>query len=286
MPGEAILRVGVFAGLLLLFLVLEQVLPKRTPVPGRWGARGHNLLLVGFDTLCLRLFIPLAAAGSAEWAATQGWGLSHWLGWPIWLAGVVSFLVLDLVIYAQHVVFHKVPWLWRLHRVHHTDTAIDATTGVRFHPFEILLSMLLKMATVLLLGAPVVAVIVFEVVLNATSLFNHANINLPVGVDRWLRRFVVTPDMHRVHHSVERVETDSNFGFNLPWWDWLFGTYRDQPRAGHDRMTIGLEIFRDRRSRGLHWLLVQPFLSTAASARRREPSTTVRETQTHDGTDY
>ncbi|MDZ7736662.1 MAG: sterol desaturase family protein [Gammaproteobacteria bacterium] len=180
----------------------------------------------------------------------------------MWLAVVVSFLALDLLIYGQHIAFHKIPWLWRLHRVHHTDTAIDATTGVRFHPIEIVLSMLLKMLGVALLGAPVLAVILFEVVLNATSLFNHANINLPLDIDRWLRRVVVTPDMHRVHHSVVRRETDSNFGFNLPWWDRLFGTYRAQPQAGHLQMRIGLDIFRDRRSRWLHWLLLQPFMKT------------------------
>lgn len=270
MSAEAMIRLGVFAGLLLLLLALERLVPRRSPEPGRWSARGHNLLLVGVDTLCLRLLVPLAAVGTAELAAANGWGLNYWLDWPFWLAVIASFLLLDLLIYGQHVLFHKVSWLWRLHRVHHTDTAFDVTTGVRFHPIEIVLSMLLKMAAVLLLGAPVIAVILFEVVLNATSLFNHANINLPVGLDRWLRWLVVTPDMHRVHHSVERIETDSNYGFNLPWWDRLFGTYRDQPRAGHEGMPIGLEIFRDRRSRVLHWLLLQPFIDPRAEAAATE----------------
>lgn len=268
MPAQALIRVCLFAGLLLLFLALERCLPRRPPETHRWRPRLHNLLLVGVDTLCLRLLIPVAALGMAELAAAHDWGLLRWLDWPGWLAGLVSFVLLDLVIYFQHVAFHKAPWLWRLHRVHHTDTAIDVTTGVRFHPLEILLSMLLKMGAVLLLGAPAAAVIVFEIVLNATSLFNHANIRLPSGLDRRLRWLVVTPDMHRVHHSVERVETDSNYGFNFPWWDHLFGTYRDQPRAGHLGMSIGQAIFRDRRSRDLHWLLLQPFLNPATEKKR------------------
>lgn len=262
MTSEAIIRLAVFAVLLLLFLCWEQLAPRRPSENGRGGARLHNLLLVGIDTLCVRLFVPLAAAGTAEVMAARGWGLFNQIEAPLWIAVAGSFVVLDLVIYWQHVVFHKILWLWRLHRVHHTDIAIDVTTGVRFHPIEIILSMLLKMLAVALLGAPVLAVIIFEVVLNATSLFNHANINLPTGIDRWLRWLVVTPDMHRVHHSVIHTETDSNFGFNLPWWDRLFGTYRAQPEAGHKRMQIGLDIFRDRRSRWLHWLLLQPFMKT------------------------
>lgn len=262
MNSEAIIRLGIFAVLLLVLLGWEQLAPRRASEKDRGAARLHNLLLVGIDTLCVRLLIPLAAAGTAELMSVKGWGLFNHLDVPFWLAVVGSFLALDLLIYWQHVIFHRIPWLWRLHRVHHTDVAIDVTTGVRFHPIEIMLSMLLKMLAVIILGAPVIAVMIFEVVLNATSLFNHANINLPVSLDRWLRRLVVTPDMHRVHHSVIRYETDSNFGFNLPWWDRMFGTYRDQPEAGHQRMRIGLELFRDRRSRWLHWLLLQPFMKT------------------------
>jgi len=260
MHYEPIIRLGIFAGLLIILLVAEQLAPRRPAMPGRGPARLHNLLLVGIDTLCVRLLVPLAAAGTAEVMAAAGWGLFNRIAAPYWIPVIVSFLALDLLIYWQHVLFHKVPWLWRLHRVHHTDTAFDVTTGVRFHPIEIVLSMLVKMLAVTLLGAPVLAVILFEIVLSATSLFNHANINLPVNVDRWLRLLLVTPDMHRVHHSVYRLETDSNFGFNLPWWDRIFGSYRAQPRDGHVGMCIGLDIFRDRRSRWLHWLLLQPFI--------------------------
>jgi sterol desaturase/sphingolipid hydroxylase (fatty acid hydroxylase superfamily) len=167
--------------------------------------------------------------------------------------------VLDLAIYAQHVVFHKVPWLWRLHRMHHADVDIDVSTGLRFHPIEILLSMLIKIAVVMLIGVPPVAVVAFEVALNATSMFNHSNAAMPLWLDRIVRLFVVTPDMHRVHHSIHRHETDSNYGFNLPWWDWMFRTYRSQPEAGHERMTLGLPIFRDRREQRIDRLITQPF---------------------------
>jgi sterol desaturase/sphingolipid hydroxylase (fatty acid hydroxylase superfamily) len=185
------------------------------------------------------------------------------LGWPAWLAGIAGFVVLDLVIYGQHVVFHHVPWLWRLHRMHHADLDIDVTTGVRFHPLEILISMGIKIAIVALFGVPAAAVLAFEVVLNVTSVFNHANAALPRWLDRVVRLVVVTPDMHRVHHSVVRRETDSNFGFNLPWWDWLFGTYRVEPAAGHDAMTVGLPIFRDRGELRVDRLLTQPFRTPA-----------------------
>jgi sterol desaturase/sphingolipid hydroxylase (fatty acid hydroxylase superfamily) len=185
---------------------------------------------------------------------------------PFWAAFIASLLLLDLSIYAQHVVFHKVPILWRLHRMHHTDLDFDVTTALRFHPLEIVLSMLVKLAVVGLLGAPAVAVLVFEVLLNATAMFIHGNVGLPPRFDRALRRLVVTPDMHRVHHSIRREETDSNFGFNLSWWDRLFGTYRDQPRDGHAGMTIGLEYFRDWRATRLDGLLMQPFLTPRPTA--------------------
>jgi sterol desaturase/sphingolipid hydroxylase (fatty acid hydroxylase superfamily) len=207
--------------------------------------------------------IPTAAAGVALVAAAHGFGLFHLLGSPFWVAALAGFLALDLVIYGQHVVFHHVPWLWRLHRMHHTDLDIDVSTGGRFHPIEILLSMLIKMATVALLGVPAGAVVAFEVVLNASSMFNHSNVAMPAWLDRVVRLLVVTPDMHRVHHSVLRQETDSNFGFNLPWWDRLFGTYRAEPRAGHDGMTIGLPVFRDPGELRLDRLLTQPFRAPA-----------------------
>jgi sterol desaturase/sphingolipid hydroxylase (fatty acid hydroxylase superfamily) len=173
-------------------------------------------------------------------------------------------VALDLAIYAQHVVFHKVPWLWRLHRMHHADLDIDVSTGLRFHPIEILLSMLIKIGVVVAIGVPPVAVVAFEVALNATSMFNHSNVAMPVWLDRIVRLFVVTPDMHLVHHSIRRHETDSNYGFNLPWWDWIFRTYRRQPEAGHDGMTIGLPIFRNLKELRLDRLITQPFRNDAA----------------------
>jgi sterol desaturase/sphingolipid hydroxylase (fatty acid hydroxylase superfamily) len=182
------------------------------------------------------------------------------------LEGLIGFLALDLAIYAQHVAFHKVPVLWRLHRMHHADLDIDVSTGLRFHPIEIIISMLIKMAIVVLIGVPAVAVVAFEVVLNATSMFNHSNTAMPLWLDRVVRLIVVTPDMHRVHHSIKRHETDSNFGFNLPWWDRLFGTYRPQPEAGHDGMTIGLPIFRDPQELRLDRLITQPFRDDAREA--------------------
>jgi sterol desaturase/sphingolipid hydroxylase (fatty acid hydroxylase superfamily) len=176
---------------------------------------------------------------------------------------VVSVIVLDLAIYLQHVLFHAVPALWRLHRMHHADLEFDVTTGLRFHPIEILLSMMIKLAVVAALGTPAVAVLIFEVLLNATSMFSHSNVRIPLGLDRVLRWFVVTPDMHRVHHSILSRETNSNFGFNVPWWDRLFGTYRPQPAAGHETMTIGIEQFRDPRELGLDRMLLQPFRGDA-----------------------
>jgi len=208
----------------------------------------------------LRLLFPAAAVGMAVFAQTQGWGLFnyHQISFPI--AVIISVIVMDAVIYLQHVMVHAVPVLWRLHRVHHADLDYDVTTGARFHPIEIILSMLIKFTTILLLGPPIVAVVIFEVLLNATAMFNHGNVKLPALVDRILRWFVVTPDMHRVHHSVEDDEANSNFGFNLPWWDRLFGTYRDQPRAGHEGMTIGIHKYRDPKQ--VSWLpgmLMFPF---------------------------
>ena len=188
--------------------------------------------------------MPTTAVGLALVAEARGWGLVHALGLPMWASVPLAVVALDLAIYLQHVLFHAVPALWRLHRVHHADLEIDVTTGARFHPIEILLSMGIKLGVVAALGAPAVAVLLFEVLLNATSMFNHSNVRMPLRLDRVLRWVVVTPDMHRVHHSIAARETNSNFGFNLPWWDRLFGTYRDQPAAGHEAMTIGIEQFR------------------------------------------
>jgi sterol desaturase/sphingolipid hydroxylase (fatty acid hydroxylase superfamily) len=258
---ESVLRLGCFFAVLLLMMLWEWRQPRRIlnlPRAQRWLA---NLGIIVVDSLVVRLVFPVLAVGAAGVAEMHGWGLFHGLDAPFGLAFVASLLVLDLAIYAQHVLFHKLPLLWRLHRMHHTDLDFDVTTALRFHPLEIVLSMLIKLAVVVLLGAPVAAVMLFEVILNATAMFNHGNVRLPERWDRALRWGLVTPDMHRVHHSVRPEETDRNFGFNLPWWDRLFGTYRDQPRDGHVGMTIGLEYFRDRRATTLSGLLLQPFLN-------------------------
>ncbi|GAA3535037.1 sterol desaturase family protein [Zobellella aerophila] len=259
---EPMIRLGIFIGVLLAMALWELAAPRRPQYYRRGQRWPHNLLLVVLDTLAVRLLFPLAAVGVALMAAEQGWGLFNVISPPMWLGVIISLLVLDLTIYFQHRLFHALPWLWRLHRVHHADLEFDVTTGLRFHPLEILLSMGIKFAAVVALGAPALAVLIFEVVLNASSLFNHGNVRLPAWLDRRLRCFVVTPEMHRVHHSIEPRETDSNFGFNLPWWDHLFGTYRAQPAAGHLHMTIGIEDFRSARDLRLDRMLIQPFRST------------------------
>lgn len=261
---EPTLRLAAFLGVLGLMALWEVAAPRRRreiPRVIRWT---NNLALVVLDTAILRLTFPILAVGLAVVAEERGWGLFNNLEAPVWAAILVSILVLDLAIYLQHVMFHAVPALWRLHRMHHADLEFDATTGLRFHPIEILISMGIKLAVVAALGPPAVAVLIFEILLNATSLFNHANINLPRPVDRVLRLIVVTPDMHRVHHSVIPAETNSNFGFNLPWWDRLLGTYRAQPAAGHDKMTIGIEQFRTWRDLWLDRMLIQPVRGPAS----------------------
>jgi sterol desaturase/sphingolipid hydroxylase (fatty acid hydroxylase superfamily) len=270
---ELAIRVSFFAIVFAAMALWEVGAPRRALVAGRKRRWPNNLGVLLIDVIFVRVLIPTAAVGAALFAAGRGWGLFHVAGLRLSVAALLGFLVLDLVIYAQHVVFHKVPLLWRLHRMHHADLDIDVTTGGRFHPFEILISMLIKIATVIAFGIPVVAVVLFEVVLNATSLFYHANVSMPPALDRIFRLLVVTPDMHRVHHSILRRETDSNFGFNLPWWDRLFGTYRAAPEAGHDRITIGLPIFRDPSELRLDRLLTQPFRDDVAEAgdRARAP---------------
>lgn len=261
--NEPMLRLAVFLVVLVAMAGWELAAPRRRqdiPRILRWT---NNLALVVVDTIILRLTFPILAVGLALMAEARGWGLFNVLDLPLWLAVLLSILLLDLAIYLQHVLFHAVPSLWRLHRMHHADLEFDVTTGLRFHPVEIVLSMVIKLAIVAALGAPAVAVLLFEVLLNATALFNHANIRLPAGLDRVLRWVVVTPDMHRVHHSVIPAETNSNFGFNLPWWDRLLGTYRAQPKAGHDGMTIGIEQFRTRRDLWLDRMLVQPLRGPA-----------------------
>lgn len=237
---EAAIRLGFFFTFFAAVGLWELWAPQRALTVHKALRWASNLGLVALNTLLLRLLFPVAAAGFAAWFGTQGWGLLNHLQVPFWLAMPPAVIALDGVIWLQHRMFHAVPVLWRLHRVHHADLDYDLTTGSRFHPIEMVLSMLIKLAAIAILGAPAVAVVAFEVLLSSAALFNHGNIRLPVGLDRVLRWFSVTPDMHRVHHSVAPDETNSNFGFNLPWWDRLFGTYRAQPRAGQAGMVIGL----------------------------------------------
>lgn len=254
------LRLGCFAGILLLMAGWEVLAPRRELTRSKATRWASNLGLSLGNTLLVRLLLPTAAVGVALTAAEEGWGLLNRLALPEWPAALLAVAGLDLAIYFQHRLFHRLPLCWRLHRMHHTDLDLDVTSGARFHPLEILLSQLIKMAVVLLLGAPAGAVVLFEILLNGTSMFNHANVRLDPRIDRWLRWLVVTPDLHRVHHSVVREETDSNFGFNFPWWDRLFGSYRDQPAAGHLAMTIGLANYRDDKWLQLPWMLLVPFV--------------------------
>ncbi len=256
---ETAIRLGIFLGVLVLVAAWEALSPRRVRGFSRWRRWPSNFGIVVLNTVVLRLLFPAAAVGMAWYAREHGWGLFNAVQVPAALAVVATVVALDLIIYLQHVMFHAVPALWRLHRMHHADLDFDVTTGARFHPIEIVLSMVIKLAAVVVLGAPPVAVVVFEVVLNATAMFNHGNLRLPGGVDRVLRLIVVTPDMHRVHHSVVPAETNSNFGFNLPWWDRLLGTYRAQPAAGHEAMTIGIEQFREPGDLRLDRMLIQPF---------------------------
>jgi len=242
---EATIRLGSFLGVFALMALLEVLMPRRTLTQPRANRWLNNIGLVVFNTSLLRVVFPVAAVGVAEYAQLSQWGLfNEVVAHPV-VALVVSVIVLDMAIYLQHVMFHAVPLLWRLHRVHHADLDFDVTTGARFHPVEILLSMLIKFAVIVLLGPPLAAVVIFEVLLNAMAMFNHSNVQLPLVLDGVLRRVIVTPDMHRVHHSHLANETNSNFGFNLSVWDYLFGTYLAQPAAGHAGMVIGIDTFRD-----------------------------------------
>ena len=255
---EPWVRMAAFAAVLAAMALWEHLAPRRIlahPRALRWPA---NLGIVMLNTALLRLAVPMAAVGLAAAAGEGGWGLLNQLDLPPGLGLVAAVAALDLVIYIQHVLFHAVPALWRLHRMHHADLDFDVTTGARFHPVEVLISALTKLGAVAVLGPSALAVLLFEVLLNATAMFNHGNVRLPVAADRWLRWAVVTPDMHRVHHSAVPAETNRNFGFSLPWWDRLFGTYLAQPAAGHERMVIGTTEFRDPAELRLHRMLLQP----------------------------
>jgi sterol desaturase/sphingolipid hydroxylase (fatty acid hydroxylase superfamily) len=264
LANESLIRITSFLVIFVAMAAWEATAPRRPRKLSRLLRWSNNLGLVLIDRLLLHLGLPVLAVGFALLAEARGWGLLNAFEVPFALALPVSLLALDLAIYLQHVLFHAVPALWRLHRVHHADLEFDVTTGLRFHPIEILLSMGIKLAVVAALGPPAIAVLVFEVLLNATSMFNHGNVRIALGLDRILRWIVVTPDMHRVHHSIHANETNSNFGFNLPWWDRLLGTYRAQPRDGHEGMTIGIEQFRTPRELWLDRLLIQPLRGPAS----------------------
>jgi sterol desaturase/sphingolipid hydroxylase (fatty acid hydroxylase superfamily) len=262
---EPFIRLTAFAGVFATMAMLEAWLPRRARSLSRWRRWPSNIAVSLLNTGLVRILFPTAAVGAALFAQAQDVGLLNWLALPEALAIVVAVLALDLAIYLQHVMFHAVPLLWRLHRMHHADLDMDVTTGARFHPIEIMLSFVIKLMVVVAIGAPAVAVLIFEVLLNATSMFNHANLRLPARLDAALRWLLVTPDMHRVHHSIEPGETNSNFGFNLPWWDFALGTYRARPAAGHERMTIGIAQFRTARDQWLDRMLIQPVLDSAGS---------------------
>lgn len=260
MQYEKEIRMSFFFGMLIIIGLWELLAPRRALTVSKTVRWINNLGLVFFNSFITRLVFPIAAIAVASMAQENQWGLLNNIEIPIGLAAVLAVVIMDFVIYVQHVMVHAIPILWRLHRVHHADLDYDVTTGSRFHTLEIILSMGIKFCTIVLLGPPVFAVIIFEIILNATAMFNHGNIRLPLKLDKILRLFVVTPDMHRVHHSIEDDETNSNFGFSIPWWDRLFGTYRDQPRAGHEGMTIGIHKFKD--TKDTSWItgmLLLPF---------------------------
>lgn len=266
--AEQALRLAAFGLVLAVMAAWEAIAPRRPRTLARSRRWPANLAIVMLNTAIVRLLLPAAAVGAALAAQTQGWGLLNQFAIAAAFALFAGVVLLDLAIYLQHWTFHAVPALWRLHRMHHADLDIDVTTGARFHPLEILLSLLIKFAVIIALGVPPAAVVLFELLLNATSMFNHANVRIPPAIEPWLRWLVVTPDMHRVHHSIERDETNSNYGFNLSLWDRLFGTYRAQPRAGHAGMIIGIEDFRDPRDCAtLPGMLAIPFRDGRSASR-------------------
>jgi sterol desaturase/sphingolipid hydroxylase (fatty acid hydroxylase superfamily) len=243
--NEAIIRLFFFSGIFILMAIYEYLAPKRqltVPKSKRWV---NNLAIVLIDTVIIRVIFPMAAVGIAFYAQTHRIGLFNTLDLNFYFVVVLSVVILDLAIYLQHVMFHYVPIFWRIHRMHHIDLDIDVTTGIRFHPFEILLSLLIKFGVILVIGAPGIAVLIFEILLNATSMFNHGNVRIPFKLDQLIRKIIVTPDMHRVHHSDIPTETNSNFGFNFSCWDKIFKTYTAQPKLGHEKMVIGLKWMRD-----------------------------------------
>lgn len=262
---EPAIRLGGFITIFVVMALWEAAAPRRPWRYSRLRRWPSNLALVAVNTALVRIILPATALNLALVGEKRDWGLLNNLSVPIWMAIIASVVLLDAAIYLQHVMFHAVPALWRVHRMHHADLDFDVTTGARFHPIEIVLSMIIKFGVVTALGAPALGVLIFEVLLNVTSMFNHGNARIPTQLDRCLRWLMVTPDMHRVHHSIVVGETNSNFGFNLPWWDRLLGTYREQPAAGHQGMTIGIEQFREARELWLDRMISQPFRGPAGA---------------------
>lgn len=260
MQHDTYIRIGFFFGMLAAMGLWELIAPKRALTMSKSVRWLSNLSLTFINTVLIRFVLGLMGIKLAFIAADHEWGILTLFNMPDLLKGIIAIIVLDLIVYLQHVMFHMLPLLWRMHKMHHADIDIDLTTGTRFHPFEMLISLGIKMMSIAALGAPPWSVVVFEILLNATSMFNHANAYLPFGLDRIIRLLVVTPDMHRVHHSVIINETNSNYGFNLPWWDRLFGTYRAQPVKGHLGMKIGLANFREPKKNTLPWMLIIPFM--------------------------
>ncbi len=257
--NEQLIRLSIFISVFILCAVLEAAFPKKKRTQTRNGRWLTNILITIIDSIAIRLISQTLAVGAALIAAQNGWGLLNWLALPVWLEIIISIALLDLAIYVQHVLSHKIPILWKIHRLHHADRDIDVTTGTRFHPIEIILSMLYKSLIILILGPSIFAVFLFEIILNSSSIFNHANLKLSADLDKTLRLLVVTPDMHRVHHSVISKETGSNYGFFLSIWDKLFNTYIEQPIKGHDKMIIGLKEYQDKSPSNFLWCLKLPF---------------------------
>lgn len=259
---EPSIRLAFFAGIFILVAAAELLRPRRNLAASKQKRWINNILLSFTDTLVLRLIFSVFPAGVAVFCQAQGWGMLNYFHFPFWIAAICGVFLLDMVIYWQHKMFHLSPVFWRLHKVHHIDQDIDVTTGLRFHPLEMILSMIIKMTAVAVIGAPPLAAVIFEILLNGTTMFNHGNLNIPPAADRLVRLFVVTPDMHRVHHSVIVKETNSNYGFNFPWWDRLFGTYRREPEKGHLQMKIGLTGYSDPKYLQLSQMLITPFESS------------------------
>lgn len=259
---EPLIRSIAFLSILILMLIWEHAAPRRHTVAPTCKRRLNNIALILVASVIIRFLLPVLVLLEVTQQVSQAkLGILNLINLPFWIEVLLAYVMLDVVVYWQHVLMHKIPLLWRLHRVHHSDVDMDVTTGVRFHPVEIILSLMIKAIVVMVIGAPLLAVLLFELSLNVFPMFNHSNIKLPKKLDTYLRLILVTPDMHRVHHSNQQKETDSNFGFSVPWWDYLFGSYCAQPQGGHEAMTVGLDDVKNQDAIHLHKLLKQPFIN-------------------------